>query len=425
MKKHIILLLILIPLLSFSQDTLRLMHYNLLNFNNNWGGCTDVNNSVTDKIGYLKTIVEYVQPDILLANELACGDENADNILDNALNVDGVDHYERITFTCLSSNDLGNMIYFNNEKLVLYRQNTVVTDVRDINIATFYYNEPDLAQTHDTAYLHCIEAHLKAGSATSDEQQRASETSTLMNYLRDHFDPGNFTVSGDFNLYSGTEQAFQNLIDYSDRDYCFKDPINQIGDWNNNAQYAPYHTQSTHSSSNGCAASGGMDDRFDFILASQNLVDGNAHFKVIPESYKALAQDGHHFNKSITDLPTDALVPADVLQALFNNSDHLPVVADLAYSKFVGISEQNLPDLKIWLENPVQSILQLNVRTNRQAYLHVDIFSLEGRLLISNSLDAASGMNHYQVSLADIKPGLYLLKVNDGKNLLVRRLLKE
>ena len=51
------------------------------------------------------------------------------------------------------------------------------------------------------------------------------------------------------------------------------DPINTPGSWNNNEDFRGVHTQSTRTSSSGFGggAGGGLDDRFDFIMVSQNL----------------------------------------------------------------------------------------------------------------------------------------------------------
>ena len=70
-----------------------------------------------------------------------------------------------------------------------------------------------------------------------------------------------------------------------------------------------YHTQSTHSENTGCAASGGMDDRFDFILISKNIKQGSKGVKYLSDAYWAVGQDGKHFNESINSSPTNTSVP--------------------------------------------------------------------------------------------------------------------
>ena len=71
MKKILILLLTILPTILFSQETLRLMHYNILMYGNYTSWCTSTNNPYQEKTEYLKTIVDYVNPDILTVNELS------------------------------------------------------------------------------------------------------------------------------------------------------------------------------------------------------------------------------------------------------------------------------------------------------------------------------------------------------------------
>ena len=47
------------------------------------------------------------------------------------------------------------------------------------------------------------------------------------------------------------------------------DPIDRIGNWHNNSSFSDVHTQSPRTAQFGGGASGGMDDRFDFILFSK------------------------------------------------------------------------------------------------------------------------------------------------------------
>ena len=79
----------------YAQDTLTVMHYNLLNFGNNTGYCNQSNNNYQDKTVYLKTIVAYVKPDILTVNEISNSTLYHDYILNNALNVDGINYYQK------------------------------------------------------------------------------------------------------------------------------------------------------------------------------------------------------------------------------------------------------------------------------------------------------------------------------------------
>ncbi|MDD3630671.1 MAG: hypothetical protein PHF55_06600, partial [Bacteroidales bacterium] len=60
MKKIILIIaLSLLYSIVYSQDTIKVMTYNLLNYGNNTSYCTPSNNNVSEKNEYLKTIIDY------------------------------------------------------------------------------------------------------------------------------------------------------------------------------------------------------------------------------------------------------------------------------------------------------------------------------------------------------------------------------
>lgn len=193
--------------------------------------------------------------------------------------------------------------------------------------------------------------HLKAGSNSSDVTDRENMVNILMNYLNALNKSANYIALGDLNLYSSSEGAFQKLINHPNPNIRFYDPVNKIGDWHENSLYAAYHTQSTRTVDDGCASSGGLDDRFDFILTSLPVLAGTQKVKYIPGSYHILAQDGNHFNKSLLDAPTPPDVPTNVLNALYNNSDHLPVLIKVIAGKNVGFEEMSVLPFNAWFDS--------------------------------------------------------------------------
>ncbi len=77
---------------------------------------------------------------------------------------------------------------------------------------------------------------------------------------------------------------------------------------------------------------GGLDDRFDFQLPSSALIDG-AGLTYIAGTYRSLGNDGLHYNTSINDgsnfyFPDDLARSNALADALFEASDHLPVIAE-------------------------------------------------------------------------------------------------
>jgi hypothetical protein len=413
MKRLLGSLILLFSLTLQSQDTLTLMHYNLLNYGNNYGGCTESNNSYVDKTGYLKTILNYVKPDILTVNEINESFLYHDYLLNNALNINGIDYYQRGNPPNYSSSYIINQIFYNTEKLTMISNLAIETNYRDIDIFRLKVEPTGL---QNEFYLNCVIAHLKAGNETSDENERANETSKLMNYLDNANASGNYTLSGDFNVYTASEQAFQTLLFYSNTDIRFYDPINKIGEWNNNEYFATVHTQSTHYSSNNCFSSGGLDDRFDFFLASDEIINGTEYMKYIPGTYKALGQDGEHFNNSLTASPQNNSVPAEVLYSLYNMSDHLPVVMKIIVGDNLGLQKIREQNFSLSMQNPVHNTLYLTVTALKPLDLAIQISNPQGQLLFSNSYPIEESTNSIQIPFTKFPEGVYLVQVGEDQN---------
>ena len=64
---------------------------------------------------------------------------------------------------------------------------------------------------------------------------------------------------------------------------------------------------------------------------------------MLPSTYRVIGNDGQHFDDAI-NANGNSSVPANVLNALYNLSDHLPVVVDIA----VESPNVSLVDLKQW-----------------------------------------------------------------------------
>lgn len=122
-KSFFILIMVLFALWANAQDTLKVMHYNLLYYGKNYYECDSYTNNIDEKNESLKEIIQYVQPDIFSVNELdGEGDspieDDAAYLLGNALNVDGISNYRRTQFPEIF---LANTVFYNYEKLTLKR----------------------------------------------------------------------------------------------------------------------------------------------------------------------------------------------------------------------------------------------------------------------------------------------------------------
>lgn len=369
-------------------DNVSIMYYNLLYFPG----------STSDRVDTLEKIIRYVEPDLFLVNELETN-YGANLILGGAMNTQGVTHYNKATF--YSGPDTQNMLFYNSEKFGLLSQAQISTAVRDISEYKVYYKEPGLNASSDTVYLYLYSCHLKAGSTQSDIDTRESEATTFKNYLQSAGRSENLVIGGDFNFYESSEAGCQMILNGGT--VGFNDPLNKLGSWHNNSFYQDYFTQSTRNVSGGYGggSSGGMDDRFDFIFVTDDIKNGTNKVQYQANSYHAVGQDGLHMNQSIND-GTNTAVPADIANALFYMSDHLPVYMEMSVEYPVGIQEiQNvLEGYTILNNNELQLKLKRNVKTQE-----VLVFNLSGQLV------QADRDGDYKIDVSHLSTGVYVLKV--------------
>lgn len=227
-------------------DTIRMMQYNLMYYTTSVpSDCDASGDYLNNKDSALKSIIQYVQPDVLCVNEIGSQSTYVTRILNNALNTDGINYYANCPLTNFSGGSLANMLFYDSRKLAFDSYFYITTSYRDINAYRLYYKSEELA-SGDTVFVTFLIAHLKAGSSSSDASARYTQVEKLMNKLTQIGRADNYLFSGDFNLYQADEETYQHLIHYPNSLYQFYDPIDQEGAWNNNYNYRNIHTQSTH-----------------------------------------------------------------------------------------------------------------------------------------------------------------------------------
>jgi hypothetical protein len=233
----------------------------------------------------------------------------------------------------------------------------------------------------------------------------------------------NCIIMGDFNFYRSSEAGFQTLTASSpNATYQFQDPINRVGSWTGNATYADIHTQCPRTDNNGgCYSGGGLDDRFDFILMNRHLINDSAGIRFIPGSYKALGNDGQHFNSNINSSPVNTSAPAAVISALYLASDHLPVQADLRVAGNFTLQVKNaatsgrlqlqLREGKIWSEGLFSGEV-----------VKASLIDMQGRITWSGALTCAGDGSLSVPSLAGGGPKMLRIQGASGRSGQVRLL---
>ncbi|MDD2277531.1 MAG: T9SS type A sorting domain-containing protein [Bacteroidales bacterium] len=416
----IILTFLLSAKLLFAGDTIRVMQYNLLYYDMITSFCTESNNNLNQKNINLNKIIEHYKPDIFTVNELNGSPNSVSILLNNALNVDGVTRYQSATFT---GSYLINMLYYNTDKLVLKHQSYIQTSPRQTDVYTLYHKSSNLING-DTTFLTCIVSHLKAGNGSQDASTRATSALQIMNYIKNRNLQGNIMLMGDFNVYSPEELAFQRFLAQTSTGIRFYDPADAIGEWHDNPLYSNYHTQSTHISGD-CFSGGGMDDRFDFILTSKSLLDGTKGAKYVEDSYWAYGQDGNRFNGTLIS-PINYSLPSNIINALFNMSDHLPVTLkiNVDYDLYANDNSSAFVQPTIKVVNPVVNTIDFWIDGILPQTASVSIFNSLGAFVMKDTLSVSSG-NKYSLNANRLVPGIYIMQIKGNNFQKVLRITKQ
>ena len=245
-------------------------------------------------------------------------------------------------------------------------------------------------------------------------------TTALMKYHNDHYNANHtYIMSGDFNVYTSNEQAFINLVGDANTAIRFKDPINKPGAWNNTGAYASLHTQSTRVTGS-CHSGGGLDDRFDFILCGQELLSNTRGLGYVNGSYKAVGNDGNHFNADI-NAGSNSTVPSNVLAALYGMSDHLPVILKMGITRTtLALAEKHIDNYLI-LNNPVSNQLFWKMQVPQSGTL--TITDIHGKEVLVYKLTAGTDWITHDVSAWDAG-SYYAHFVAQNGDVLRRKLIK-
>lgn len=315
------LLIYLVLSIAIHASNARILTYNLWNFDGDDDGREDD----------IKMVIEAIDPDIIVAQEL----DGTDGF--NALGTDVLDQIEAGVFSGAPFTDQSNT----NVDIGLYYKHDIFEFVSTATVnTTSNWGNRDVIEfimrhISSGVDIHLYGAHLKAGTGSDNEVERAEEAEALRNHLND-LDATDFVfVLGDFNLYDSGEDAWANLTEsQTDNDGRLFDPIDEVGNWHDNPAFEEVHTQATRAYYNG-QNYGGMDDRFDFILTNAAVLDtSSSDCYYVEGTYTAFGNDGNHFNEAIND-GNNAVVSDDIADALVMSSDHLPVYLDIWFDDLV------------------------------------------------------------------------------------------
>ncbi|MBI3143624.1 MAG: endonuclease/exonuclease/phosphatase family protein [Bacteroidetes bacterium] len=380
-----------------AQDTVGVMFYNLLQFPA----------EKPDRISHLKTILTEEKPDVLMVCELSSNTGSV-TILTQALAWKGAS-YQRASF--MDNGSLNNMLYYNTKMYSLIGEDTINTSPRFATVYRLLHRKAFEA-TGDSLVHTFIAVHLKAGNEYAAERGQAAKK--IRRYLNQKTSGENVFLAGDFNVYSAAEPAIVTLTGTGK--HTFEDPIGELGEWSNNDYYAPIHTQSTRTMAFGGGSTGGLDDRFDFILATADILTGTHGSTYVLGSYKAIGNDGNHFNQAI-NFKENTAVTKEMANALHEMSDHLPVKLRIANDYTSGMAQHS----------PAKGMLnwqgQVISGWDFEGLENVEVFDCYGHLLFTQSF--GRGQEIFSCALPPTPHVLLLVRVQTANGLHTYRLARQ
>ncbi|HDR04521.1 MAG TPA: T9SS type A sorting domain-containing protein [Candidatus Marinimicrobia bacterium] len=393
------LFLFLILGFSLNAESLKIVSYNMLKFSDD----------DTDRLDELAIILDHIQPDILLCQEIV--DATAvNNILTQALNAGD---YAAVPFH--DGYDTDNAMLYRKEK-VQFLQAFYLDDYGLLrNIAEY-----KIVAYGDTVFLYS--AHLKASTGSDNVARRLTEMTIWREHLNNHKTGTRFVCVGDWNLYKAAEPAYQKAVaDEEDNDGRMYDPLDPdgvwinnpaAGNWHDNYAHRHLHTQSPRTTQFGGGATGGLDDRFDFVLVSEALTD-----RVL--EYTVVGNDGNHFNTNILN-GENSSAPANVIQALHDFSDHLPVWIELYFEPVSVISAVIPEQFQIISAYPNPFNNTITIQTNLQPGEKAQIFlyDLSGKKIWSGT----TFQQKNQYNFPDLSSGIYLIHYQQDRAKSARRI---
>ncbi len=398
-KTSIIFVLIVLSLYRCeiqAQENFTFISYNVLNF---------PNGQLLNRQDTLQKIIDHVNPDILFLQELkseaglnAIASESFSHLEGNFLAGEWIDQQSNPD----TSWPLQQNVVYNADKFTLYEQNTVLTDYRDFNEFIFYFNSEELEANQDTAFLYTYITHLKSSQGSQNEQIRLEMVNDFIEYLKSIPKEAQVILAGDFNLYSSSELAYEALLSEQNH-IVLEDPIDTPGNWTESSFLdKSIMTQSTRTKQIFNGASGGVDDRFDFMLCSSNMKDGSGGYQYIDNSYYALGNNGNCYNQNILDCADSNLtVPQSVMNALYYMSDHLPVIMKISLDQTSNVSEyESARD--VLRSNVIEQSIEFNSPVNQ-----VSIYNLDGGLVLFNEFNSGT------LEISMLNRGVYVLKVDN------------
>ncbi len=407
------LLFNLLVSVNFAQTRIKAMMYNVLNYSD-----SEVSRNKTP---FLSTILDEVEPDLFMVCEMI--DEiGSDYLFENAI----IPYNENFQKAPFEENQSGNyslqqMVYYNSKKLILEETRVITADTRDINQYTFKINTENALS--NPIRMEVFVTHLKASTGSSNRQRRLNSIQSFVSYTNNIADDSYVLFAGDLNFYTSNEEGYQHLIDdrnpivmidpidrptpnFPDDGVDYYENYNSTYFWNNSS-FRDIHSQSTRTTNNGLiddsGSTGGLDDRFDFIMMSENF-NMSTDLYYINDSYQVIGNNGNCYNSFINNPNCSGGYSQTLRDALIEFSDHLPVVMEMETPENT-LSTNQISEINFIGSNIIEDYLKIISPGDMN---NLKIYSITGQL-IDVKLTKNTGIDTIIIDVKHISKGIYYL----------------
>ena len=300
---------------------LRIVNHNFLNYPSS-SSTGALNASVRNP--HFRTIHAPLGADMVVAQEMQ-SQAGVTLFLTDVLNTLEPGQWAAAAFT--DGNDTDNAFFYKPARLEFLGQRSFYVSSDGTRLVNEYRVRP-VGYTSAASEFRVLSQHLKASTGSANDAQRLREATGIRDTMNAYPAGTHAILMGDFNIYSGAAAAFTKFKEVqAQNNGRLYDPLNAPAITWNTASLSAIHTQSPCNTCPGGWATGGLDDRFDMFLPTENWNDGQG-YELLASTYKPVGNDGLHYNLNMTDAPT---IPegAAYASALVNAADHLPIRVDL------------------------------------------------------------------------------------------------
>lgn len=445
-KKTIItlvfILLVQCGAINAQTDTLRVFSYSVLYI----GDTPPCQGPHSVYEGYLETILSYANPDIAGLVKRESEDMYgsapagfADSLLVNSFNAAYPGRYAYCPYTNTAEADNITTLFYNQQKLGFASMLCSYSNITDFDTWKLFYKSADLATTHDTIFLYVTLNHDNSGSGSSDAATRGTQIAGEMAQIETYFSNlPNMINMGDFNTQTSTEACYQTLVAPANLNYRYYDPpfypdatFTYPADWDADPPtYASCLTVSTRESSsdpNSCSSDvDGAKSWYDHIFLSANIFNNADHISYIPHSFSVIGNDGNRTGIAVNATsPVNTSAPSDVINGIFQMSEHYPVALSLLVNTSTAAVSNILADEeKVTVMNPVDGQLVMRFTKGLAGKpVHIACTDELGRLQMQGCISAAADETAQMP--CTLSPGIYFLKFTTNGEVISQMMIQK